>query len=184
MGLAFKALAKEERDRKHNWNWLFSRFWIDFWCKDISMSQVGAHWWSRQANLYSLYLTVLYDLSSLFICHILGNQYLFIEWIHKPKEQTIEKLFGVQENSVEKRKSAKLQWKQLTCNEGISKLAKAWMGKRHHCSFLSLKERDSDEMGFQALQSSALGGVRRVQTKQCRYIQFTRVAWLPNERSS
>lgn len=101
-----------------------------------------------------------------------------------PKEQTIEKLFGAQENSSGKRKSAKLQWKQLTCNEGVSKLAKAWMGKRHHCSFLSLKERDSDEMGFQALQSSALVESEVSKHKQCRYIQFTRVVWLPNERSS
>lgn len=57
--------------------------------------------------------------------------------------------------------NTKLQWKELTRNESLSKLAKAWMGERHH-TFLSPMEGNGNQAGFQALQNLALVGVIKV----------------------
>lgn len=57
--------------------------------------------------------------------------------------------------------NTELQWVQLTSNEDFSMFTKAWMGERNHHEFLSPKQGNGDQMGFHALENSALGGVIR-----------------------
>ena len=55
--------------------------------------------------------------------------------------------------------NTELQWMQLTSNEDLSMLTKAWTGERNHHEFLSPKYGNGDQMGFHTLENSALGGV-------------------------